>query len=73
MKRLKKAAKLMNLEFGEIRNLGSTWYSTPAQFRIVSYYTLVSMIYISNEEFSEPERQGKVGTILWPGELSSVL
>ena len=67
MKRLGKAAKLMNLEFGEIRNLGSTWYSTPAQLRLVSYFTLVSMVYISEEEFSEPERQGKVGTVLWPG------
>jgi hypothetical protein len=25
------------------------------------------MTYISGEEFSEPERQEKVGTILWPG------
>ena len=67
MKRLKKAAKYMNLEFSDIRNLGSTWYSTPAQIRLVSYLTLVSMAYINSEEFSEPERQSKVGTILWPG------
>ena len=66
MRRIRKAAKLMNLEFGEIRNLGSTWFSTPAQFRLVSYFTLLSMTYISGEEFSEPERQEKVGTILWP-------
>ena len=66
MKRLNKAAKYMNLEFLNIRNLGSTWYSTPAQIRIVSYYTLVSMAYLNSEEFSEPERQSKVGTILWP-------
>ena len=70
MKRLRKAAKYMNLEFLEKRNLGSTWYSTPAQFRLVSYFTLVSMVYISSEEFSETERQGKVGTILWPGNFS---
>ena len=67
MKRLKKAATLMGLKFADIRNLGSTWYSTPAQFRYVSYLTLVSMAYINGEEFSEPERQDKVGTILWPG------
>ena len=67
MKRLRKAAKLMKLEFGEIRNLGSTWFSTPSQIRLVSYLTLVAMAYINSEEFSEPERQSKVGTILWPG------
>ena len=69
MKRIRKAANLMNLKFGEIRNLGSTWYSTPAQFRLVSYLTLVSMAYINSEEFSEPERQARVGTILWPGNI----
>ena len=69
MKRIRKAANLMNLKFGEIRNFGSTWYSTPAQFRLVSYLTLVSMAYINSEEFSEPERQARVGTILWPGNI----
>ena len=66
MKRLKKAAKYMNLEFMDIRNLGSTWYSTPAQMRLVSYYTLVSMAYLNSEEFSQPERDSKAGTNLWP-------
>jgi hypothetical protein len=67
MKRLKKAAKYMGLEFVDIRNLGSTWYSTPAQMRLVSYYTLVSMAYLNSEEFSQPERDSKAGTNLWPG------
>ena len=66
MKRLKKAGKLMGLKFAEVRNLGSTWYSTPNQFRYVSYLTLVSMAYINSEEFSEPERDGKAGVQLWP-------
>ena len=67
MKRIRKSSQLLGLKFGEIRNLGSTWFSTPAQFRLVSYFTLLSMAYISGEEFSESERLGKVGTILWPG------
>ena len=66
MKRLRKAGKLMGLKFKEVRNLGSTWISTPKQFRLVSYLTLVSMCYINSEEFSQPERDQKVGTILWP-------
>ena len=49
----------MGLKFKEIRNLGSTWYSTPKQFRYVSYLTLVAMAYINSEEFSQPEREGK--------------
>jgi hypothetical protein len=66
MKRIKKAAQNVNLKSGNVRNLGSTWYSTPHQFRIVSYLTLVSMIYLSNEEFSSTERKGKLGTGNWP-------
>lgn len=62
MKRLRKAGKLMGLKFSEVRNLGSTWYSTPIQFRYVSYLTLVSMAYLNSEEFSEPERNEKVCT-----------
>ena len=65
MKRIQKAAKMVNLKPGHVRNLGSTWYSTPTQFRLVSYLTLVSMVYLSNEEFSLTEQKGKVGTILW--------
>ena len=66
MKRLQKAAQNVKLLPGSVRNLGSTWYSTPNQFRFVSYLTLVSMIYVSNEEFSETERTGKLGVYHWP-------
>ena len=65
-KRLKRIAKDLNIEHGGVSNLGSTWISTPHQFRIVSYLTLFGMAYISGEEFSLPERQGKLGTELWP-------
>jgi hypothetical protein len=64
--RLKRIAANLNLEYAEIWNLGSTWYSTPAQTRLVSYLTLFGMAYLSAEEFSQPEREGKVGTLLWP-------
>ena len=64
--RLRRIAKNLNLEYASECNLGSTWYSTPAQFRIVAYLTLVSMTYLSNEEFSSVERQSKLGILLWP-------
>jgi hypothetical protein len=70
MNRLQRIAEHLHMKVGNERNLGSTWYSTAEQFRLVSYYTLISMVYISKEEFSNEERQGKVGTILWPGKDS---
>ena len=65
-KRFKRIAKDLGLSYAGARNLGSTWYSTPAQFRLVSFMTLFGMAYLSTEEFSQPERDGKVGTLLWP-------
>ena len=66
VKRLERISKGLNLKYAKIWNLGSTWYSTPNMFRITAYLTLVNMAYISDEEFSQPERDGKVGTLLWP-------
>ncbi|CAF0732743.1 unnamed protein product [Brachionus calyciflorus] len=65
-KRFRRIAQNLGLNYPDAGGLGSTWYSTPDQFRLVSYLTLFGMGYLANEEFSEPERQGKVGTILWP-------
>lgn len=46
---------------------GQTWYSTPDQFRLVSYMTLFSMAYLAQEEFSPVERDGKkIGDLLFP-------
>ena len=56
----------LNFGFASATNLGSTWYSTPDQFRVVSYLTLFSMTYLSQEEFSPTEREGKLGIQLWP-------
>ena len=66
VKRLKRVAKELDLKHAGIWNLGSTWYSTPEQFRLVAYLTLFGMAYLSEEEFTPPEREGKVGTINWP-------
>ena len=65
-KRLKRIAESIELKSSGIWNLGSTWYSTPAQFRLVAYYTLFGMAYLSREEFAQPEREGKLGVELWP-------
>ena len=62
-KRLYRISKDMNLKYAHQSNLGSTWIASPEQFRIVSYLILVCMAYLASEEFTEPERKGKVGTI----------
>ena len=64
--RLRRISTDLGLEFASKKNLGSTWYSTPRQFRLVAYLTLVGMAYVSNEEFTPPEREGKLGVALWP-------
>jgi hypothetical protein len=33
---------------------------------MVSYLTLFGMAYLSSEEFAQPERERKVGKIVWP-------
>jgi hypothetical protein len=65
-KRLHRIAKDMQFKFADRDNLGSTWISTPEQFRIVAYYTVIGMAYLAAEEFTEAERRGQVGTINWP-------
>jgi hypothetical protein len=66
IKRLQRIANNIGLKFVPTYNLGSTWYSTPDNFRLTSYLTLVSMIYISNEEFTPSDHQLKIGILQWP-------
>lgn len=64
--RLRKAALYLGLKNAGKSNLGSTWYSTPDQFRLVSYLTLINMVYLTREEFSKPEIDGAIGIKMWP-------
>ena len=63
-KRLKQAANRLGLKPGGVRDLGSTWYSTPDQIRLVSYLTLFAITYLSIEEFTHVERQERIHN--WP-------
>ena len=47
-------------------NEGSTWYSTPDQFRVAGYLSMVFMGYLYEEEFTEAERKGQLGVMNWP-------
>jgi len=66
MNRLARIASNIGLNYGYVANLGSTWYSTPEQFRLVSYLTLVLMSYLSSEEFTSAARQYKLHALQWP-------
>ncbi len=44
MKRLARIAEDLGFGNAAIRNLGSTWYSTPEQIRLVSFYTFFAMV-----------------------------
>jgi hypothetical protein len=65
-KRLSRVAKELNLEYAHSKNIGSTWYSTPDQFRIAGYLSSFLMAYLAKEEFTQAERDGKTGVIMWP-------
>ena len=56
----------MGLDHAGLENLGSTWYSTPEQFRLVAYLTLFGIGYLSEEEFAPTEKDGSVGQNSWP-------
>jgi hypothetical protein len=47
--RLARIAHGLKLKSAKEWNLGSTWYSTPEQFRLVSYLTLFGMLHLSSE------------------------
>lgn len=64
--RFRRINKDLGLEYGSIGSIGSSWYSTPEQFRIASYLSVVAMGYLAFEEFSQMERENKLGTLLWP-------
>lgn len=66
VKRLKRISSNLGLSYASESNLGSTWYSTPRQIRLVSYLTLIGMAYLNDEEFTPTERSGELEAKLWP-------
>jgi hypothetical protein len=64
--RLGRIATILGLNYANENNIGSTWYSTPQQIRIVSYLSLLNMIYLFKNEFTEPERASVLGALNWP-------
>lgn len=63
--RLLRIAKRLGLKHGGVRDLGSTWYSTPEQIRLASYLTLFGIGTLALEEYSNFERTD-IGVAMWP-------
>eukprot|EP01098_Paradermamoeba_levis_P000789 TRINITY_DN1091_c0_g1_i12.p1 TRINITY_DN1091_c0_g1~~TRINITY_DN1091_c0_g1_i12.p1 ORF type:complete len:535 (-),score=147.03 TRINITY_DN1091_c0_g1_i12:183-1589(-) len=65
-KRMKRIAEYRGLAYAGVENMGSTWYGSPDAVRMVAAGTLENMHWLAKNEFSQPEKEGKLGTILWP-------
>ncbi|CAF0832096.1 unnamed protein product [Rotaria sp. Silwood1] len=65
-KRLKRIAHNMNWTYADKNSLGSTWYGPSSMAHRLANYTLQAMLYLSINEFTTPEREQKLGVMLWP-------
>ncbi|CAF0768920.1 unnamed protein product [Didymodactylos carnosus] len=65
-RKLRRIARDMNLMYKNMSGMGSTWLGPPYSAYLIANLTLDCMLYLAINEFSAPERDGKVGTILWP-------
>lgn len=41
-------------------------YGSPRDAFVVANYTLDSMLWLAQYEFAMPERESKLGTMMWP-------
>ncbi len=58
-KRLGRIARELNLAYASQGSIGSSWLSTPNQFRLAAYLSSFLMGYLYREEFSITEREGE--------------
>ncbi|UJR27808.1 hypothetical protein I4U23_009077 [Adineta vaga] len=65
-KRLKRIARDMNWKYANKTSLGSTWYGSPSITYQMADYTIQAMIHLVMNEFTIPEREHKLGVMLWP-------
>ncbi|CAF3473895.1 unnamed protein product [Rotaria socialis] len=71
--RLRRIATNMEWLYANITNIGSTWYGPPRLAQRIANFSLKAMLHLSINEFTEPERQRKMGVLLWPDWYYGVL
>ncbi|CAF4148840.1 unnamed protein product [Rotaria sordida] len=62
--RFRRIARDMNWLYGNITNIGSTWYGSPRVAQRIANFTLEAMLYLSINEFTQPERERKLGILV---------
>ncbi|CAF0832488.1 unnamed protein product [Rotaria sp. Silwood1] len=65
-RKFKRIANDMGFAHANISNMGSTWYGSPYDAYLVANQTLHGMLWLALYEFAMPEREGKLGTSMWP-------
>ncbi|CAF3342728.1 unnamed protein product [Rotaria sp. Silwood1] len=65
-RKLKRIANDMGFVHVDITNMGSTWYGSPYDAYLVANQTLYGMLWLAHYEFAMPERESKLGTLMWP-------
>ncbi|CAF4711066.1 unnamed protein product, partial [Rotaria sp. Silwood1] len=65
-RKLKSIAHDMGFAHVNLLNMGSTWYGSPYDGYLVANQTLHGMLWLALYEFAMPERESKLGTLMWP-------
>ncbi|UJR27829.1 hypothetical protein I4U23_009097 [Adineta vaga] len=65
-RKLKRIAHDMGFAHAGISGMGSTWYGSPYDGYLVASETLNGMLWLAQYEFATPERESKLGTLMWP-------
>ncbi|CAF1077399.1 unnamed protein product [Adineta steineri] len=65
-RKLRRIAHDMGFAHANISGMGSTWYGSPYDGYLVANNTLEGMLWLAQNEFATPERESKLGTLMWP-------
>ncbi|CAF1147464.1 unnamed protein product [Adineta ricciae] len=65
-RKLKRISRDMGFAHAGISGMGSTWYGSPYDGYLVANQTLNGMLWLAQYEFATPERESKLGTLMWP-------
>ncbi|CAF0809552.1 unnamed protein product [Adineta ricciae] len=65
-RKLARISRDMGFAFSGMSGMGSTWYGSAHDGYLVANQTLYGMLWLAQYEFATPERESKLGTLMWP-------
>ncbi|CAF3350277.1 unnamed protein product [Rotaria socialis] len=65
-RKLRRIARDMDFAHVGLSGMGSTWYGSAYDGYLVANQTLNGMLWLAQYEFATPERESKLGTLMWP-------